>query len=78
MCELHFIDGLKVQKLNITVSRIGYDATGCLKKTPEFSCIPRIVIIFKPSKGLTNYFFLLKTEIHKQIINTEPILYNFR
>ena len=26
MCELHFIDGLKVQKLNITVSQIRNDA----------------------------------------------------
>ena len=31
----------------------------------------------KPRFGFSNHFFLLKTEIHMQILNTKPFLYNF-
>ena len=55
-----------------------YFIQGVSKKTPEFSCIRRIVVTFEPCNGFTNCFFLLKTEIHTQILNTEPILYDFR
>ena len=50
--------------------------TGCLKKTPEFSCNRRIVVTFEPCNRFTNCFFLLKTEIHTQILNTETFLCN--
>ena len=40
------------------------DIQGVSKKTPEFSCIRRIVVTFEPCNGFTNCFFLLKTEIH--------------
>ena len=35
-------------------------------------------ITWQPSIGFSNSFFLLKTEIHMQILNTKPFLYNFR
>ena len=47
---------------------------GVSKKTPEFSFITIIVITCKPCNGFTNCFFLLKTEIHGQILHTEPFL----
>ena len=31
----------------------------------------------QPSIGFSNYFFLLETEIHTQILNTKPFLYDF-
>ena len=31
--------------------------TGCLKKTPEFSCITKTVVTCKPCNGFTNSFF---------------------
>ena len=51
---------------------------GVSKKTPEFSFITIIVITCKPCNGFTNCFFLLKTEIHAQILHTEPFLCNIR
>ena len=50
---------------------------GVFKKT-EISCILRIVVTCKPCNIFTNCFFLLKTEIYMQILNTEPILYDFK
>ena len=44
----------------------------------EFSSITKIVVTCKPCTRFTICFFLLKTEIHTQILNTEPILYNSR
>ena len=35
-------------------------------------------ISWQPSIGFSNRFFLLKTEIHMQILNTKPFLCNFR
>ena len=34
------------------------------------SCIRSIVVTFEPCNRFTNCFFLLKTEIHSQILNT--------
>ena len=34
--------------------------------------------ILQPSIGFSYHFFLLKTNIHMQILNTKPFLYNFR
>ena len=50
---------------------------GWLKKTQEFSHITRAVVACEPCLGITNCFFLLKTEIHTQILHTEPFLCNF-
>ena len=52
--------------------------TGRLKKTPEFSCITKIVVTCKPCNGITNCFSLLKTEIHLWMLNTEPFLCHIR
>ena len=43
---------------------ISIQTTGYLKKTPECTCIPIIVVICKLCYGYTIFFFLLKTEIH--------------
>ena len=40
--------------------------TGRLKKNAWILLYPRICITCKPCNGFTNYFFLLKTEIHTQ------------
>ena len=51
--------------------------TGCFKKSAWILLYPRIGITCKPCDGFTKCFFLQKTEIHTQILNTEPFLYNF-
>ena len=51
---------------------------GDSKKTQEFSLITRTVVAYELCHGITNCFFSLKTEIHTQILNTEPILHSFR
>ena len=40
------------------------ELTGRLKKTLEFSCTTKTVVICKPCNRITNCFYLLKTEIH--------------
>ena len=40
--------------------------------------IKTFVVTCKPFNIFTNSFFLLKSQIHAQMINTEPILYDFR
>ena len=42
-------------------------------KMPEFSSITKIVVTCKRFKIFTNFFFLLKTEIHAQILNSITI-----
>ena len=51
---------------------------GVYKKNAWILLYPRIGITCNPCNGFTNWFFLLKTEIYTQILNTEPFLYNFR
>ena len=48
------------------------------KKRKNSPFITRTVVANKLCKGITNSFFLLKTEIQMQISNTEPFLYIFR
>ena len=43
---------------------------GDSKKTQEFSLITRTVVAYELCHGITNRFFLIKTEIHLQILNT--------
>ena len=47
-------------------------------KTPEFSSITKIVVTCKTFNIFTNFFSLLKTEIHTQKTNIEPTLYDFK
>ena len=49
---------------------------GDSKKTQEFSHITRTVVACEPCHGFTNRFFLRKTEIQTQILNTEKFLCN--
>ena len=50
-------------------------STGCFKKNATmFVCL----ISPEPMNRFLNRFFLLKTEIHMKILNTEPILCDFR
>ena len=49
--------------------------TGCFKKN---GAVFILQISQQPSIGFSNCFFLLKTKIHMQILNTKPFLYNFR
>ena len=51
---------------------------GDSKKRKNSPFITRTVVANKLCKGITNSFFLLKTEIQMQISNTEPFLYIFR
>ena len=51
---------------------------GVSKKTQEFSCITRIIVTCELFHRIINRFFLLKTEVHTQILNTELFLCNFR
>ena len=51
---------------------------GCKNKKIEFSYISKIAVTGKPSNRFKNTFILLKTEISRQILNTEPILNYFR
>ena len=51
--------------------------TGWLKKTQEFSHITRTFVACEPCHRNTNSFFPLETEIHTQILHTEPFLCNF-
>ena len=56
-------------------NRIKLLATGCFKKNATmFVCL----ISPEPMSRFLNRFFLLKTEIHMKILNTEPIFYDFR
>ena len=65
----------KVKKFKgISVSKLQGDS----KKTQEFSLIIRTAVAYELCHGITNPFFLLKTEIHMQILNTEPFLCLFR
>ena len=48
------------------------------KKTQEFSDITRTAVSCKPCHKIANRFLPLKTEIHRQILNTEPFLCDFR
>ena len=43
------------------------------KKNKNMNCTSQ-----EPRNRFLNRFFLLKTEIHIKILNTEPILYDFR
>ena len=56
------------------ISDTWYMIQGVSKKSPEFSCITRIAITWWACNGFTSRFFLLKAEIHTQILNTEPFL----
>ena len=47
--------------------------TGCFKKN---GAVFILQISWQPSIGISNHFFLLKTEIHMQILNTKPFLYD--
>ena len=50
---------------------------GDSKIMQEFFHITRTVVACEPCHRITNHFFLLKTEIHTQILHTEPFLSNF-
>ena len=49
--------------------------TGCFRKNGAVFILP---ISWQPSIGFSNRFFLLKTKIHTQILNTKPFLCAFR
>ena len=51
---------------------------GVSKKTQEFSDITSTSVTNEPCHKITNYFLPQKTEIHGQILNTEPFLCDFR
>ena len=51
---------------------------GDSKKTQEFSLITRTVVVYELCHEIINRLFLPKTEIHTQILNTEPFLCYFR
>ena len=51
---------------------------GDSKKTQEFSLITRTVVVYELYHEIINRLFLKKTEIHTQILNTEPFLCYFR
>ena len=60
---------------NLMKTWITWITTGRLKKTAQmFVCL----ISPEPMSRFLNRFFLLKTEIHMKILNTEPILCDFR
>ena len=44
----------------LSISCLCNPTTGCLKTTPEFSCITEIAVTFIPCNGFTNCFFSLK------------------
>ena len=48
------------------------------KKTQEFSLITRTVVVYELYHEIINRLFLKKTEIHTQILNTEPFLCSSR
>ena len=57
----------------LAIRYLHFDIQGVPKKMRlGFSLISQ-----QPSIGFSNCFFLLKTEIHTQILNTKPFLYDF-